>query len=128
MAIPPVSGMPGFPAVSTTGGTDHAPTNRPPEAVGPDSAMPAGTVGGHGGASADATPTPLDKAITLANSSLEAWSTGMRFDIDPTLGRVVISITDSRTGKVLRTVPTDAVLRVAKMILQMREKPIDTKA
>jgi flagellar protein FlaG len=73
-------------------------------------------------------PTPLEKAIALANNSLHAWSTGMRFDIDPASGRTVISITDSQTGEVLRTVPTDAVLRVAKMIVQMQEKSVDVKA
>lgn len=126
MATPPVSGMPVVPAVST-GGTDYATPSRRPEAIGPGSATPA-AVDHQAATPADTASTPLEKAITLANNSLQAWSTGMRFDVDPSSGRVVISITDSRTGKVLRTVPTDAVLRVAKMILQMREKSIDTQA
>lgn len=70
----------------------------------------------------------LEKAVKLVNDNMRAWSTGMRFDIDPGSQRVVISITDSKTGEVLRTIPTDAVLRVAKMIVQLQEKPINTKA
>lgn len=80
-------------------------------------------------ATSDARQTdPLAKALKLVNSSLRAWSTGMRFDIDPEARRVVVSIVDSETGDVLRTVPTDAVIRVAKMIVQLQGKSINTKA
>lgn len=70
----------------------------------------------------------LEKALDTVNSNLQAWSTGMRFDIDEDAQRVVISIIDSSTGEVLRTVPSDAVLRVAKMIVQLQGTTVDTKA
>src|SRR3546814_11451392 len=41
---------------------------------------------------------PLGKAIEMLNSNMTAWSTGMRFDIDPEAQRVVVSIIDSETG------------------------------
>ncbi|UHL65285.1 flagellar protein FlaG [Paralcaligenes sp. KSB-10] len=71
---------------------------------------------------------PLEKALKLVNSNLQAWSTGMRFDIDPDSKRIVVSIIDNATGTVLRTVPSDAVIRVAKMISQLQGTGIDTKA
>lgn len=70
----------------------------------------------------------LEKALDLVNNNLQAWSTGMRFDVDEDAQRVVISIVDSSTGEVLRTVPSDAVLRVAKMIVQLQGSLVDTKA
>ncbi|HEY9280308.1 MAG TPA: flagellar protein FlaG [Eoetvoesiella sp.] len=70
----------------------------------------------------------LEKALELVNSSMEAWSTGMRFDVDPEAQRVVVSIIDSATGEVLRTVPSDAVIRVAKMIVQLQGQSVNTKA
>lgn len=70
----------------------------------------------------------LDKALEKVNDSMKAWSTGMRFDVDPEAERVVVSIIDSATGEVLRTVPSDAVIRVAKMIVQLQGKSVDTKA
>ena len=79
-------------------------------------------------AASDSSALALEKTIASANDSLEAWSTGMRFDVDSASGRIVVSITDGRTGEVLRTVPTDAVLRAAKMIMQIQEKSIDTHA
>lgn len=71
---------------------------------------------------------PLEKALALVNNSMEAWSTGMRFDMDEEAQRLVVSITDSETGEVLRTVPSDAVIRVAKMIVQLQGANINTKA
>jgi len=72
--------------------------------------------------------TPLEKALQLVNNSLEAWSTGMRFEMDEDAQRLVVSIIDSATGEVLRTVPSDAVLRVAKMIVQLQGTSVDTRA
>lgn len=71
---------------------------------------------------------PIDQALEQVNDSMKAWSTGMRFDVNPEAKRVVVSIVDSATGEVLRTVPSDAVIRVAKMIVQLQGKMIDTKA
>lgn len=70
----------------------------------------------------------LDKALESVNLSLEAWSTGMRFEMDDDAQRLVVSIVDNATGEVLRTVPSDAVLRVAKMIVQLQGTGIDTRA
>uniref|UniRef100_UPI0033413063 flagellar protein FlaG n=1 Tax=Castellaniella defragrans TaxID=75697 RepID=UPI0033413063 len=70
----------------------------------------------------------LDKALESLNSSLEAWATGMRFEMDEDAQRLVVSIIDNTTGEVLRTVPSDAVLRVAKMIVQLQGAGIDTRA
>src|SRR5690606_15386197 len=73
-------------------------------------------------------PSPLDKALESVNHSLEAWSTGMRFEMDEDAQRLVVSIIDSTTGEVLRTVPSDAVLRVARMIVQLQGSGVDTRA
>lgn len=71
---------------------------------------------------------PLDRALEDVNSSLKAWSTGMRFDIDPEAQRVVVSLIDNETGEVLRTVPSDAVIRIAKMIVQLQGQVVSTRA
>lgn len=71
---------------------------------------------------------PLEQALEDVNNSLKAWSTGMRFDIDPEAQRVVVSLVDNETGEVLRTVPTDAVIRIAKMIVQLQGQGVRTSA
>lgn len=70
----------------------------------------------------------LNKALENINNSMQAWATGMRFELDPEAQRVVVSIIDSTTGDVIRTVPSDAVIRVAKMIVKLQGSTIDTKA
>ncbi len=70
----------------------------------------------------------LEKALESVNESLKAWSTGMRFEMDEDAQRLVISIVDSGTGEVLRTIPSEAVLRVAKMIVQLQGSGVDTQA
>ena len=76
----------------------------------------------------NSTGKPLEQALQEVNSSLKAWSTAMRFDIDPDAQRVVVSIIDSESGEVLRTVPSDAVIRIAKMIVKLQGQSISTQA
>lgn len=72
--------------------------------------------------------SPIERALQELNGSMEAWATGMRFNIDQDAQRVVVSIVDNATGEVLRTVPSDAVIKVAKMIVQLQGKGISTTA
>ncbi|RIY39912.1 flagellar protein FlaG [Neopusillimonas maritima] len=72
---------------------------------------------------ADAT----NKALEEVNGHLQAWSTGMQFKFDEEAQRIVVSIIDNHSGEVLRTVPSEAVLQVAKMIVQMQGQGVDTK-
>lgn len=72
--------------------------------------------------------TPLEKTLEQLNTSMQAWATGMRFDLDEDAQRLVVSIVDSKSGETLRTIPNDAVLRVAKMIVQLQGSMISVKA
>lgn len=70
----------------------------------------------------------LDDTLDQINSSLQAWSTGIRFDMDDEAQRLVVSIVDNSTGEVLRTVPSDAVIQIAKMIVQLQGNAVSVKA
>ncbi|HUH40596.1 MAG TPA: flagellar protein FlaG [Castellaniella sp.] len=103
------------------------PTTRP--AAESTSSSGAATTGGE--SQGDPLPgqvSSLEKALESVNSNLQAWSTGMRFEIDEDAQRLVVSIIDSETGDVLRTVPSDAVLRVARMIVQLQGSGVDARA
>jgi flagellar protein FlaG len=94
--------------------------------------QPRQTLVGMGTAAAQEYPEPpkssLEKALDAVNDSLKAWSTGMRFDMDKDAQRLVISIVDNSNGKVLRTIPSEAVLRIAKMITKLQGSGVDTQA
>ncbi len=81
-----------------------------------------------GKASPELPKSSLEKALESVNNSLKAWSTGMRFEMDKDAHRLVVSIVDNDTGKVLRTIPSEAVLRIARMIVQLQGSGVDTKA
>ncbi|MGE8517313.1 MAG: flagellar protein FlaG [Alcaligenes nematophilus] len=70
----------------------------------------------------------LDDTLAQINSSLQAWSTGIRFDMDDEAQRLVVSIVNNDTGEVLRTVPSDAVIQIAKMIIQLQGNSVNIKA
>ena len=76
----------------------------------------------------NAEPKQLDDTIEELNQRMQAWSTGLRFSVDEDAQRVVVSIVDTASGEVIRTVPSDAVLKVAKMIVQLQGQIVDTKA
>lgn len=70
----------------------------------------------------------LDDTLDQINNSLQAWSTGIRFNMDEEAQRLVVSIVDNNTGEVLRTVPSDAVIQIAKMIVQLQGNTVSVKA
>lgn len=76
----------------------------------------------------DTSARGLDETLEDLNARMQAWSTGLRFTVDEDAQRVVVSIVDNNTGEVIRTVPSDAVLKVAKMIVQLQGQVVDTKA
>ncbi|WP_426345641.1 flagellar protein FlaG [Alcaligenes sp. HNGD-HTN06] len=69
----------------------------------------------------------LDDTLDQINDSLQAWSTGIRFNMDDEAQRLVVSIVDNKTGEVLRTVPSDAVIQIAKMIVQLQGNAVSVK-
>lgn len=96
------------------------------------------TAGGRNGGNAtarqeDAYPRPnaghsSEDAFEEINAAMQAWDTGMRFEIDEDTQQLVVSIVDSKSGEVLRQIPSEEVLHVAKMIAQFQGNFVSTKA
>jgi flagellar protein FlaG len=59
---------------------------------------------------------------------MKAWSTQLQFEIDPDVHQVVVSVVDAESGDVVRTIPSEAVLKIAKMIVNMQGNGIKTSA
>ncbi|MDQ8033142.1 flagellar protein [Bordetella genomosp. 1] len=70
----------------------------------------------------------MEKALDDINNQLRAWSTELQFEIDPDVHAVVVSVLDSESGEVLRTIPSETVLRIAKMIVKMQGNAVQTTA
>ena len=69
-----------------------------------------------------------EEAFDEINAAMEAWSTGMRFELDEDTQQMVVSIIDTKSGDVLRQIPSEEVLHVAKMIAQFQGKLLNVKA
>ena len=73
-------------------------------------------------------PLAPEDAFDEINHAMQAWDTGMRFEIDEDTHKLVVSIIDSKSGDVIRQIPSEEVLHVAKMIAQFQGNLISTKA
>lgn len=71
---------------------------------------------------------PLEKALEEINEQMKAWSTQLQFEVDPDVHQVVVSVVDAKSGDVIRTIPSEAVLKIAKMIVNMQGNGIKTTA
>ena len=70
----------------------------------------------------------VQEALEKVNESMKAWSTGVRFEIDEESEIMVVKLVDNTTGDTIRQMPSEAMLKVAKMIAEMRGGSIDTQA
>ena len=95
------------------------------------------TTGAERGGSSDTTTSeqarqaagrPADDAIEEINATMHAWATNLRFEIDPDAQRLVVSVVDTDSGEVLRTVPNEAAIRIAKMVVSLQGNMVDTSA
>ncbi len=118
-AFSPVSAAPVAPAVAV----DTALAIKAPVATTNSGGAESATTG-----DSNAQKLPLERALEEINSQMEAWSTQLQFEIDPNVHQVVVSVVDAESGEVIRTIPSEAVLRIAKMIVNMQGNGVSTTA
>ncbi|MGN6580997.1 MAG: flagellar protein FlaG [Bordetella sp.] len=70
----------------------------------------------------------VDKALQSVNDQLHSWDAQMQFTIDPDTHQVVVDIIDPQTGKTISTIPSETVLRIAKMIAKFQGNAVKTEA
>ena len=80
------------------------------------------------GASPGGGHTALEKALEEINTQMQAWSTEAQFEIDPDTNRIVISLKDARTGEIIKTIPSEAIMQMARTITELQGKAIKTTA
>lgn len=70
----------------------------------------------------------IDKALKSINDEMQAWDTQMQFTIDPDTHQIVVDIINPQTGKTISTIPSETVLRIAKMITQFQGNAVKAAA
>lgn len=69
----------------------------------------------------------MQEAVAQIAQHLEESRTGLEFRVDEDSGRVIVSIVD-QDGEVLRQIPGDEVLRIARMLSKGGQGLVDTFA
>ncbi|WP_165797362.1 flagellar protein FlaG [Solimonas fluminis] len=62
------------------------------------------------------TAAELQKVVQQIERYLESSRTGLEFRVDRDLNRVVVSVVDPRDGTVLRQMPSEEALRIARAL------------
>lgn len=69
---------------------------------------------------AQADKQTLEEAMTSIQETTQAMQRNLNFSIDDSTGRMVVKVTDSASGEVIRQMPTEEALRLAESLDEMR--------
>ncbi len=58
----------------------------------------------------------LQQAVERMNTKMVDGGRGLAFRVDPDLGRPVVTVTNKETGEVIRQIPNEVVIRMARSI------------
>ena len=67
------------------------------------------------------------KAVVEINRALEKIPTTLAFQVDETSKRFVVNVADISTGELIRQIPGDAVLRIARQLESLKGIILDDK-
>lgn len=64
----------------------------------------------------------VDKAVTVLNDYVQSQQRDLRFSLDSESGRAVVRVLDSNTEEVIRQIPSDVALRLARNVKDVMEE------
>lgn len=71
-------------------------------------------------AAADASREPVEQAVTSIQNFMQTIRRDLNFSLDDSTGRMVIKVTDSTSGDVIRQLPSEEALRLAESLEEVR--------
>lgn len=64
----------------------------------------------------EATPAQVETAVQAVNAALATRSVSLQFEIDKDTDKVIVKVVDQANGVVIRQIPTEEVVRIAKVM------------
>ncbi len=58
----------------------------------------------------------LEEALTTVNQHQQVVQQSLQFEVDADLGRTVVKLVDSKTGEVVRQIPSEELVAIAKKL------------
>lgn len=72
--------------------------------------------------SAEQQGAAVDKAVSVLNDYVQSQQRDLRFSTDSASGRPVVRVLDSNTEEVIRQIPSDVALRLARNVKDVMEE------
>lgn len=70
----------------------------------------------------------LDEAVTDLQTQMQQVQRDLNFSVDDSTGEVVVKVIDGESGKVVRQIPTEEVLKLAEQLEGARSLLFEAKA
>ncbi|KLN52255.1 flagellar protein FlaG [Variovorax paradoxus] len=64
----------------------------------------------------EATPVQVAQAVKEVNASLQSRSVGLQFEMDEDTDKLIVKVVDRESGEVIRQIPSEEVVRIAKVL------------
>ena len=64
----------------------------------------------------EATPAQVAEAVKEANASLHSRAVGLRFEMDEDTDKLIVRVVDRESGELIRQIPSEEVVRIAKVL------------
>ena len=64
----------------------------------------------------EATPAQIETAVREINTSLQMRSISLRFEVDEDTDKLIVKVVDAANGEVIRQIPNEEVVRIAKVM------------
>tara|TARA_B110000114_G_scaffold130656_1_gene136861 strand:+ start:84 stop:482 length:399 start_codon:yes stop_codon:yes gene_type:complete len=62
----------------------------------------------------------IKAAVSELNTAMQSAPTSLQFSVDSASQRFIVNVTDKDTGEVVRTMPGEAILRIAKSLESLK--------
>ncbi|MGK6310974.1 flagellar protein FlaG [Variovorax sp. DT-64] len=63
-----------------------------------------------------ATPVQVEQAVRELNASLQTRSVGLQFEVDEDTDKVIVKVVDRDSGELIRQIPSEEAVRIARML------------
>lgn len=92
------------------------------------SSFPIGSVPPDTGGGVTGNRPDIDKAITDIRDRMQDVQRNLNFSVDDSTGEIVVKVIDGESGKVVRQIPSEEVLKLAEQLDSVRSLLFKTQA
>jgi flagellar protein FlaG len=64
----------------------------------------------------EASPVQVEQAVRQVNESLALREVGLQFEVDKDTDKLIVKVVDRASGEVIRQIPNEEVVRIAKLM------------